>query len=206
VAFVLPNETLRADAWPTGDDSTAPGTAAPGSVLETVEQWAIDLSVSHQYLVDVLTESTAEAGLSIPVWVVLAGGTAPEGSGRAEHLERLIEERRRSGLAVVVLGGATGEGGTALPVDCGTDALLARLPPPRYADPDTDPALVLIHEDGAGEPGAVFAFNPGAGAVVVRRRLGAVAVEPRRTRPSPASPSTRRFPGPWSTAVTRPQC
>jgi hypothetical protein len=142
-----------------------------------VLQRATDLSVSHQYLVDVLTGSTAEAGLSIPVWVVLDDGTAPPGPGRAGHLDRLIAERRRSGLAVIVLGGAGGAGTTALPVTSTTDALLALLPPPRYAGPDTDPALVLIHEDAAGEPRALFAFNPGERAVVVRRRVRAVAVE-----------------------------
>jgi hypothetical protein len=115
----------------------------------------LELMERHQFQVEVLTETAAaEAGRELP-WIVPVGPEGPDA-----RLAGLLDAHRRDGGTVAVL-----PAGRATPAD----ALARLLPPPRYAHPDTDPAVVFVHADASGEPAAVFAFNLAAAHHTVRR-------------------------------------
>ncbi|WP_345536648.1 beta-galactosidase [Phytohabitans rumicis] len=158
-ALVVPESVALAEAWPDGE---RPAEAAVPAAVRT----ALELMERHQFQIEVLTEAaTAEAvpdgslrsrRTQMP-WLVVFG---PDGPG-ALLADRLGAHRRSGGAVVPLLAGG------AMPAD----ALARLLPAPRYAHPATDPAVVLVHADAAGEPAAVFAFNLAAEHHTVRRTV-----------------------------------
>ncbi len=145
-ALLVPDALARAEAW--SDDAPPAGPGLPATV-----QTVMELIEDHQYQVDVLTEVTARGADPRLPWIVPDPGQEPD-----ERFAALLAGHRRAGGTVVVL---TAE----------TDAVsLARLlPAPRYAHPESGPAVVFVHEDGQGQPVAVFAFNLTAEAQAVSR-------------------------------------
>jgi hypothetical protein len=155
VTLVVSAGAVREEAWPEASCTQANGT------LRRAIDLAVELMTVHQYRVDVLVDAAVTGSDPRQPWLVPVGPAGPD-----VRLRALVEARRAAGGTVIVL--RNGERGATV---------ARRLPAPRYAHRDSDPAVVLVHEDGSGTPQLLFAFNPGTDPVTVRRMVGGVLVE-----------------------------
>ncbi|MEJ3745092.1 beta-galactosidase [Actinomycetes bacterium KLBMP 9797] len=141
-ALFIPHDRAEAEAWPTPMIKASPTSLEQHEGrLDHGVRTAIALMEQQQFQLDVLTEATARTADPRVPWIVPAGAES----------HALVAEHRRAG-------------GTVVPLD-----KLDELPPPRYAHPATDPAVVFVHVDQTGEPATVFAFNLAAEHRTVRR-------------------------------------
>jgi hypothetical protein len=164
LALLVPQVLARAAAW-----TEAQGPAA--AVLNAAVEASIDLMTHHQYRVDVLTEATAGTAAAADVWLVPVGAQDPD-----PDLLRLLRRHRAAGGTVILLAerarpGWSEIGDVLVPIAMVQDTLPRLLPDARYAHPGSDPGVVFIHQDAAGVPVGLFAFNTTDRAVTVRRTV-----------------------------------
>ncbi|MEV0881306.1 beta-galactosidase [Micromonospora echinofusca] len=164
VRLLVPGVLARAAAWEEADGPA-------GAILRGAVDAAFTLMTDHQYRVDVITEQTA--GLSHPtdLWLVPLGAQGPD-----DELLALLRRHRDDGGTVVVLAerarpGWPEIGDVLVPMAVAYETLPRLLPAPRYAHPGSDPGVVFVHEDDAGAPVGIFAFNVTDRTVTVRRTV-----------------------------------
>ncbi|MFJ6198175.1 beta-galactosidase [Micromonospora sp. NPDC092111] len=164
VALLVPKVLAEAAAW---NETDGPA----GTILRGAVDVAFTLMTDHQYRVDVITEQTA--GLSQPtdLWLVPLGAQGPD-----DELLALLRRHRADGGTVIVLAerarpGWPEIGDVLVPMTVAHETLPRLLPAPRYAHPGSDPGVVFVHEDSAGTPVGIFAFNVTDRAVTVRRTV-----------------------------------
>lgn len=146
VLLLVTEDLAEAAAWPDGP--------AASSTLESAIGLGAALMAEHQYVVDVITETTAPDPASEPglPWLV------PTVPGVRPH--PLVAARQRAGGAVV-----------RFDVAGRADGVSRALPGARFGHPASDPGTVLVHADESGRPVALFAFNPTDRPVVLRRTV-----------------------------------
>ncbi|MEV6635653.1 beta-galactosidase [Actinoplanes sp. NPDC051470] len=165
LALLVPDVLARAAAWTEADGPA-------DAVLRAAIDASIALMTDHQYRVDVLTERSAAHERVGDVWLVPLGAQDPD-----DALLALLRRHRDGGGSVILLAerarpGWSEIGDVLVPITVAAETLPRLLPAPRYAHPASDPGVAFVHEDPAGHPVGLFAFNPTENAVLVRRKLG----------------------------------